>query len=122
LYTATDVATVDAEFDRQLVRSGLNRDSLVPRELAAIRLRLHRVLDLRDPAVLDALGLGTEDLLTEEVELTRAIGEAAQHLGYEAVITLSAASVDGTVVAIFLNNRASDSEIEVVSVQPYVRS
>lgn len=116
------MATVDAELDRHLVRSGLTRDSLRPRELAAIRVRLHRVLDLRDPAVLAALGVTTEELLSDEVALTRAIGEAAQHLGYEAVIAPSAARVDGLVVALFLNNRAADSEIEVVSAVPYERS
>ncbi|CAN5852636.1 hypothetical protein BH23CHL8_BH23CHL8_10690 [soil metagenome] len=99
LYTAMDEATGDAELDRQLARSGLTQDALRARELAAIRVRLHRVLDLRDPAVLAALGIKAEDLLTDEVELTRAIGEAAQHPGYEAVIAPSAARVDGAVVA-----------------------
>jgi len=55
------------------------------------------------------------------VTLLRAIGEAAQHLGYEAIVAPSAAGA-GDVVAIFLTNRMAESSIEVVSAAPYERA
>ena len=92
LYTAADVATVDAEFDRQLALARLRPESVRPRDLATIRVELRRVLDLRDPSVRSALGVNAEELLSDDPAITRAIGEAAQHLGYEAVVSPSAAT------------------------------
>lgn len=122
LYTAADVPTVDAEFDRQLALARLRPDSVRPRELAAIKVELHRVLDLRDPTVRAALGLSVEDLRSNDPEMTRAIGEAAQHLGYEAVLSPSAAKESGVTIAIFLTNRSPESVIEVLEIGPYERA
>ena len=119
LYTATDLATVDAEFAHQLARARLRPDSLRPRELATIRVSLHRVLDLREASVREALGVRLEALLANDPALPRAIGEAANHLGYEAVIAPSAAPGGAEIVAVFLNNRAPDSSLELVKVEPY---
>ena len=113
---------MDAEFDRQLALVRLNPASVRPRTLAGIRIHLRRVLDLRDPVVRDALGLQVDALLADDVATTRAIGEAAQHLGYEAVVSLSAAGGRGHVVAIFLTNRSAESLIEVISEEPYARA
>lgn len=121
LYTATEVPTVDAEFDRQLALARLRPESVRPRDLATIRLVLHRVLDLRDPSVRTALGITVEEILSDDPEITRAIGEAAQHLGYEAVVSPSAALDSGVVLAIFLTNRSPESLVEVLEIQPYER-
>lgn len=121
LYTATDIPTVDAEFDRQLALARLRPESVRPRDLATIRVELHRVLDLRDPSVRTALGISVDELLSDDPEITRAIGEAAQHLGYEAVVSPSAAMDSGVVLAIFLTNRSPESLIEVLEIQPYER-
>jgi RES domain-containing protein len=121
VYAASNVATVDAEFERQLVRARLSSASVRPRELATIRVELRRVLDLREPAVRDALGVTTEDLMADDPSLAQTIGEAAQHLGYEAIVAPSAAGGPGHVVALFMTNRAPESTIEVVSVEEYVR-
>ena len=91
LYTATDIPTVDAEFDRQLALARLRPESVRPRDLATIKVELRRVLDLRDPSVRSALGVNTEELLSDDPTIARAIGEAAQHLGYEAIVSPSAA-------------------------------
>ena len=121
LYTATDIPTVDAEFDRQLALARLRPESVRPRDLATIRVELRRVLDLRDPSVRSALGVNAEELLSDDPAITRAIGEAAQHLGYEAVVSPSAGRDAGHVVVLFLTNRSPESLIEVVEVQPYER-
>lgn len=122
LYTGTDLATVDAEFAHQLALVRLKPDAVRPRELATIRIELHRVLDLRESSVRVALGVRLEDLLANDPALPRAIGEAAHHLGYEAVVAPSAAPGGADVVAIFLTNRAADSLIELVAVEPYQRT
>lgn len=122
LYTASDVVTVDAEFDRLLNLSRLPRESIRPRNLAAIRLRLSRVLDLRDASVRQVLGIGTEDLTADTSALTRTLGEAAHDLGFEAIVAPSAAGGQGYVVAVFLTNRAPGSEIEVVRETRYERA
>ncbi|MBA3234480.1 MAG: RES domain-containing protein, partial [Chloroflexi bacterium] len=91
-----------------------------PRRLSTIRVRLSRVLDLTRPDVCAALGVSENDLTDDEVALPQAIGEAAHHLGYEAILAPSAAG-DGNVLAIFLDNRAADSVLEIVeSVDGYV--
>ncbi len=122
LYAASDVATVDAEFDRQLALARLRPDSVRPRDLATIKIELRRVLDLREPRIRDALDVSLAELLADDTAVSRAIGEAAQHLGYEAILAPSAASGPGYVVAIFLTNRAPDSHIDVVNVEQYTRA
>lgn len=118
VYTAADTATVDAEFERLLARSGLPPLSLQPRQLTTISLDLSHVLDLRDEAVLDALGVLATDLIGDDPALTRRIGEAAHALGYEALIAPSAAGA-GDAIAIFPANRRPDSRVEVVGARSY---
>ena len=52
----------------------------------------------------------------ENAAVPQAIGEAAHHLGYEAILAPSAAGT-GHALAIFLDNRAADSLLEVAEVQ-----
>jgi hypothetical protein len=110
------VEAVNAEFRRLLAVARLPVTR--PRELATIRVELKRVLDLRSDSTRRALGISLEDLSAESLTIPRAIGEAAQHLGYEAVVAPSATGI-GHVVALFLTNRAPESSIEVVETQEY---
>jgi hypothetical protein len=64
------------------------------------------------------LGIRIEDVTAEDLTVPRAIGEAAQHLGYEAVVAPSATGI-GHVVAVFLTNRAAESLIEVTDTRAY---
>lgn len=116
IYTASSVGTVDAEFRRVLASASL--PVVRPRVLATIRLDLARVLDLRSDDVRRALGIRHEDITGDDPSIPRAIGEAAQYLGYEAVVAPSATGV-GDVVAVFLTNRAPESTIEVVDTRVY---
>lgn len=116
MYTALDVATVDRELDRAARRAGMTTAMMGPRRLATIRVRLSRVLDLTNLEVRTALDVSEADLTSEDSALPEAIGEAAHHLGYEAILGPSAAG-PGYALAIFLDNRAADSLLEVVEVQ-----
>ncbi|CAN5689345.1 hypothetical protein BH18CHL1_BH18CHL1_03910 [soil metagenome] len=82
------------------------------------RIDLKRVLDLRLTSVRDALDISVEDITGDDLAVPRAIGEAAQRLGYEAIVAPSATGI-GHVVAIMLTNLAPDSSIEVLETRPY---
>lgn len=104
--------TVDAELARTAASAGVAVDALLPRDVAVVALKLSRVLDLRDPAILGALGVTSAAIATDDLTTPQAIGEAAHQLGFEAVVAPSATGV-GDVVAIFLTNRVAASSIEV---------
>lgn len=116
MYTALDVATVDLELDRFARRAGMTRAMMSPRRLATIRVRLSRVLDLTNADIRAALDVSEADLTGEDSAVPQAIGETAHHLGYEAILAPSAAGT-GHALAIFLDNRAADSVLEVAEVQ-----
>lgn len=116
VYTAADLRIIDLELERAANRAGMSLAMMGPRRLSTIRVRLSRVLDLTRPDVRLALGVSEEDLTDDDVALPQSIGEAAHHLGYEAVLAPSAAG-DGSVLAIFLDNRAADSVLEILESQ-----
>jgi RES domain-containing protein len=116
VYTALDVATVDLELERTARRAGMTIAMMGPRRLATIRVRLSRVLDLTNADVRAALDVAEADLTGEDPAVPRAIGETAHHLGYEAILAPSATGT-GHALAIFLDNRAADSLLEVAEVQ-----
>ncbi len=91
---------------------------LLPRNMAEIRMDLKKVLDMTNPQVRERLQVSVEDITGDDVAIPQAIGEAAHHLGIEAIIAPSAAG-EGVMVAIFIGNRAVGSVIEVVAVEPY---
>lgn len=89
---------------------------LGPRRLATIRVRLSRVLDLTRDDMRAALGVTEADITGDDLAVPQAIGETAHRLGYEAILAPSAAG-SGQVLAIFLDNRAADSLVEVTEVR-----
>jgi len=111
VYVGLDVPTVDREYERSMRRAGLPLTKQA-RSLATIRVRLSRVLDLTDDDTLRTLGIDASDIVGDDTTAPRAIGEAASHLGFEAIIAPSAAG-DGVVMAIILNNRVSSSLLSV---------
>lgn len=117
VYTATDRGTVDAEFVRLARRSGMAPAALLPRRLSTVSVDLHRVLDLTSASVRRRLGVTREMLRDEDPTLTRSIGQAAQFLGFEAILAPGAAG--GTVLAIFAADLAPDSRVERVADEVY---
>jgi len=116
VYTALDVATVDFELERMASRAGLTIEAIGSRRLATIRVRFSRVLDLTNEDVRAVLDVSEAELTGEDPAVPQAIGETAHHLGYEAILAPSAAG-KGHALAIFLDNRAADSLLEVAEVQ-----
>ncbi len=100
LYLCLTRPCVVAELSRQAERQGLSVDALLPRELFEVRADLDKVLDLTDAETLGALGIGRPDLVREDHQLTREIGEAAHEHAFQAIRSPSATGVDN-VLAIF---------------------
>ena len=107
--------TVDRELARSLARAGMSSAAARPRTFARIRVRLTRIVDLTDPAMLQRLGVTREEILAEDPALPRAIGDAAHRLGYEAVLAPSATG-SGRVLAVFLDNLTAGSTVEVEAI------
>ena len=107
---------MDLELDRSARRAGMTTAMMRPRRLATIRVRLSRVLDLTMADVRAALDVSEADLTGDDLEIPQAIGETAHHLGYEAILAPSAAG-RGYALAIFLDNRAANSLLEVADVR-----
>jgi len=111
VYAALDVPAVDREYARAMRQAGLPL-STRKRSLATIRVHLSRVLDLTDADTRRALGIDVGDIVGDDPAVPRAIGVAASHLGFEAILAPSAAGA-GSVMAILLNNRAEGSLLSV---------
>ncbi len=100
LYLCLTKPCVVAELTKRAERQSLNLADLLPRELWQIDADLDNVLDLTDPEVLAELGLVADDLVREDHQFTREIGEAAHEHGFQAIRSNSATAVD-QVIAIF---------------------
>lgn len=114
LYLCVTRPCVAAELTRQAARQSLSVESLLPRELWAISADLTKVLDLTSPTVLDALAVAPEDLVREDLRVTRDIGEAAHEHAFQAIRSPSATGVD-EIVAVFPENLAGVTlEVELL--------
>ena len=100
LYVGLTEDIVAAEFQRLALQSGRSTADFLPRQLYEIDVRLQLVLDLTDDEHVDALGLDLDDLVSDDVTTTQAIGDAAHYLGTEAVLAPSAAGA-GAALAVF---------------------
>jgi RES domain-containing protein len=113
LYLALDVATAVAEFKRLATKHGRQLEDFLPRDLFTYKVRLQHVIDLRVPEHAAALGVG----LTEEGDprTFQLAGEAAHHVGFEAILAPSATRA-GDILALFLDRLLPDSVVTDVSV------
>jgi RES domain-containing protein len=114
LYLCLTKRCVVAELTKQAERQSLSIADLLPRELGQIESDLDNVLDLTDPTVLGELGLAVGDLVREDHQFTREIGEAAHEHGFQAIRSSSATGVD-QVLAIF-PERLAGAVLEVALV------
>jgi hypothetical protein len=96
---------VVAELTRQARRQGLAVEDLLPRELWLVTAELTKVLDLTDIDTLQALGVEADELVRDDLQLTREIGEAAHGHRFQAIRSASVTGVDD-VVAILPDNLA----------------
>ena len=94
LYLCTTRPCVVAELTQQANRQNIDVEQLLPRELWRVQIELTQVLDLTDNTTLLALNLAAADLVRDDYQLTREIGEAAYEQQFQAVLTPSATGVD----------------------------
>ncbi len=103
LYLALSLETTAAELRHVAARTGLALEEALPREVFAFDLELTEVLDLRDDNALAELDVTRDELLSADQLRSREIGEAALHLGFQAIVAPSATGT-GEVLAVLADN------------------
>lgn len=103
LYLALSEATAAMELERLGQRHALGVGALLPRELYSYAVKLDEVVDLRDSATLDLLGLTASDLVSADLASTQTIGAEAHALGFKAIAAPSA-SGSGDILALLIDN------------------
>jgi RES domain-containing protein len=97
IYLCTSRPCVVAELTRQAQRQSLTVDDLLPRELWRITVELTNVLDLTHRETLHSLEIDPTDLVRDDLQFTREIGEAAHARRFQAIRSASATGVDDVV-------------------------
>lgn len=100
LYLGMTEEVVAAEFRRLAMRSGRSTADFLPRQLFQIEVKLQLVLDLSDAGNVDVLDVNPADLVSDDLTVCQALGDAAHYLGIEAVLARSAAGA-GLTLAVF---------------------
>lgn len=113
LYLAIERETATNEFLRMAERAGRSPADFLPRRLYRYEAKLHALLDLTEPAALEAVELRQEDLRADDLRRCQAVGEAAQYAGREGIMAPSAAG-DGTVLALFWDRLQPGSYVREV--------
>jgi RES domain-containing protein len=99
-------------------------ESAMPRVLAAIRVRLIKVLDLTDGQTRSLLRVSERRMLNEpwrqeqltgREALTQALGRLGHDLGWEGFLAPSAARRAGVNLVIFPTNLSASSSLEIVN-------
>jgi RES domain-containing protein len=86
---------------------------VAPYRLARLRVALHRVLDLTDPATLAALRLRPEDLLRDDWQPTQRLAAQARAARFEGLLAPSAAG-PGRILIVFQDCLDPRSRIRLV--------
>ena len=111
IYTSVEESTAAAEGDYRISMEPFRPK--VGRRLHRIRVRLSSVIDLRDWAILEKLGVKRETYLMAEPLRCKEVGGAVAHLGHDGLLVPSARS-DGTSLVIYANNKTSDYEFSLI--------
>lgn len=117
LYLADGQTTVEAEFRRMARRQGLDPSQFLPRRVYRLAVELQAVVDLTQPESLPE-ELADIDFVSDDLTSTRAIGEAAQYLGREAILAPSAAG-GGKVLAVFIDRLLPQSRVIDIDFEPW---
>ena len=111
LYLGLDRQTVLDEFLRLARRSNRDPEDFLPRVLYRYDVSLTNVLDLREPDALDAVGLTTSKIASDDLRPCQDVGDAARHAGREGILAPSAAG-PGVVLALFVDDLGARSRIQ----------
>jgi RES domain-containing protein len=109
LYAAFQATTVRAELARGAERRGLPEESIYPVVLVEIEVGA-QVIDLSDPARLEALGIASPFSVLAPIEVTQKIGRAAARQSVGALIVPSVVT-RGDNAVIFPDNLGGDVEV-----------
>lgn len=112
LYCSEKPATCIAE-----VRKATAGRTLSAFVLVSVTVELQRVLDLTDHAVLQRLGLRSEDLIAPDWAPTQELGRLAREAGFEGLLVPSAAA-PGTNLVLFPDYLASASSVQLQAIEP----
>jgi RES domain-containing protein len=112
LYTSLDRKTVLAELDhlRSLQTPPTRRSAY---RVHRIRVRVERMVDLRDRSRLDSVGLEQGELASEELQACQQIGGAAAWLDRDAILVPSARG-PGDNLVVFVDKQDPDAVLEVL--------
>lgn len=103
VYLCSTRACAVAELTRQAMQQGLQPGDLLPRQLWRLEVDLVSILDLTDDDTLSHLGVSLDSVLSDNLEVSRPLGEAAYEHQYQAIRSPSATGVD-IVIAVFPEN------------------
>jgi RES domain-containing protein len=108
LYTSLERDLAVRELGRHAARANLQGG------LAAgkIKVKLQKVLDLTQPAILAKLGLSKEALVSPDCSITQAVSHQARKAGFQGLLVPSATG-GGVNLVVFENNLAEGCLIEV---------
>jgi RES domain-containing protein len=80
--------------------------------LHQIRLRVDKMLDLRDRRLLESLRIGAEELASDDPTACRRVGGAAAWLGRDAILVPSVRGAGDNLV-VFVDQQDPDAPVEV---------
>lgn len=115
LYLATPASACMAELDRAAESQGFAAEALLRAAYKFHTLTVDQVsiLDLTDPATLEAVGLTTEDIGNDDWEACQAVGHGAWFLHFDGVLAESASGT-GDVLTLF-ESRLNSGQLTVQS-------
>lgn len=108
LYTSLKRDLAVRELGRHAARADLQGGLVV----GSIKVKLQKVLDLTQAAVLDKLGLSNKELVSPDWSITQAISHQARKAGFQGLLVPSATG-GGVNLVVFENNFAQGCSIEV---------
>jgi hypothetical protein len=118
LYLGRPTDSVIIEGYRHLVEQveGMRPDLVGPRRLLTCRVRVSQVLDLRDAAVRDQIGISLAELTSDvgQYDACHRIGVAAHQLGLHGIIA-PAATRFGETLALFERRLPADEQPELLN-------
>jgi len=118
LYASLERGTVLAELDHlRSIQTPPTRRSAY--RLHLIRVRVDRMLDLRELGLLESMGVGPAELAADDYSSCQGVGGAAAWLGVDAVLVPSA-RIEGNNLVVFTDKQDPDAPLELVSTEDVV--
>ncbi len=112
LYASLDRDTAIAEGDHLIAVQGL--PITIERNLYYIGLELENILDLRDDALLNSLGLSPAERVADDHTACQLVGGAAEWLGHDGILVPSARHANSN-LAIYVAKMNPGARLEVLA-------